>query len=184
MPGPDHPSAAGVPVLTTERLILRGHTAADYKSTLALWGDARVTLHISGRPSTARESWARLLNYAGHWALMGFGYWLVEERESGRFLGEVGLAEFKRDIKPGFDGAPEAGWVLAPAAHGKGYATEAMRAVFAWAGQTRGAERYVCIVDPKNTASIKVAEKCGFTLWTETEYLGTPAILMERPPKT
>ena len=184
MPFPEQALPGRVPVLGTERLILRGHTAEDYKHTLALWGDARVTLHISGRPSTPRESWARLLNYVGHWALMGFGYWVVEERESGRFLGEVGMAEFKRDITPGFGGAPEAGWVLAPAAHGKGYATEAMRAVFAWAEQARGPERYVCIVDPKNTASIKVAEKCGFTLWTETDYMGGPAILMERPPKT
>lgn len=168
------------PVLRTERLTLRGHTAADYKHTQALWGDLRVTRYISGRASTPAESWARLLNYAGHWALLGFGYWLVEENESGRFVGEVGLADFKRDIKPSFEGAPEAGWVLAPSAHGKGYATEAVRAVLAWGEDTLSMQRAVCILDPQNHASAKVAEKCGFTYFTETDFMGSQAVLMER----
>ena len=171
-----------IPVLKTERLTLRGHVLDDFKKTAALWGDARVTRYISGRPSTPAESWSRLLNYAGLWAVLGFGYWLVEETESGRFVGEVGLADFKRDIKPGFDGAPEAGWVLSPAAQGKGYATEAMRAVLAWAS-TGGTERCVCIIDPQNAASAKVADKCGFTPFAQTEFLGTPVILMERLKK-
>jgi len=41
-----------------------------------------------------------LLRYAGHWALAGYGYWIVEERESGRPVGEVGLADFRREISP------------------------------------------------------------------------------------
>ncbi len=168
-----------IPVLCTERLTLRGHVLDDFQKTAALWGDARVTRFINGRPSTPSESWSRLLNYAGLWALLGFGYWLVEERESGRFVGEVGLADFRRDIKPGFHGAPEAGWVLMPSAQGKGYATEAMRAVLAWAS-TRGTERCVCVVDPRNAASAKVADKCGFTPFAETVFLGTPVVLMER----
>ena len=168
-----------IPVLRTKRLTLRGHRIEDFKHTAALWGDARVTRYITGRPSTPSESWSRMLNYAGLWALLGIGYWLVEESESGRFVGEVGLANFRRDIKPGFGDSPEAGWVLTPSAHGKGYATEAMRAVFAWAGD-RGTERCVCIIDPKNAASAKVAEKCGFAPFAQTDFMGTPVVLMER----
>ena len=173
-------AAARVPVLRTERLVLRGHGVEDFRNSAALWGDARVTRFITGRPSPPSESWTRLLKYAGHWALLGFGYWLGEERATGRFVGEAGLADFKRDIKPGFEGAPEAGWVLAPGAQGKGYATEATRAVLAWGEAELGMQRCVCIIDPKNEASARVADKCGFRLFAETEFLGTPAIIMER----
>ena len=94
-----------------------------------MWGDPRVTRHIGGRPFTRDEVWAKILRYVGHWSLLGYGYWVVEDRASGSFLGEAGLADFKRGIGPGFDGAPEIGWVLAPAAQGAGVATEAVRAV-------------------------------------------------------
>ena len=179
MPQQDRIGGCDVPVLTTKRLTLRGHRVDDFKHTAALWGDPRVTRYISGRPSTPSESWSRMLNYAGLWALLGIGYWLVEESESGRFVGEVGLANFRRDIKPGFGDSPEAGWVLMPSSQGKGYATEAMRAVFTWAA-ARGTKRCVCIIDPKNAASAHVAEKCGFTPFAQTDFLGTPVVLMER----
>lgn len=177
-------SSDAIPVLKTKRLTLRGHGLEDYKHCAALWGDIRVTRYISGRASTPAESWSRMLNYAGHWALLGFGYWLVEESATGHFVGEVGLADFKRDIKPSFNGAPEAGWVLAPAAHGKGYATEAVRAVLAWGEETLGMKRSLCILDPENIASVKVADKCGFTFFTETDFMGSDVVIMERLGKT
>ena len=80
--------------------MLRGHTAADLDAIAAMWADPEVTRHITGVPSTREESWARLLRYAGLWPLLGFGYWLVEDRATGRFLGEVGFANFQRDIEP------------------------------------------------------------------------------------
>ncbi len=175
--------ADAIPVIRTKRLTLRGHERDDFTKSAALWGDARVTRFITGRPSSNSESWSRFLNYAGHWTLLGFGYWLVEESETGRFIGEVGLADFKRDIKPSFDGAPEAGWVLSPAAQGKGYATEATRAALAWGEAELKMTRCVCILDPRNDASAKVAEKCGFTLLAETEFMGSPTVLMERLTK-
>ena len=169
-----------IPVVKTGRLILRGYAPDDFRHLAALWGDPSVTRFISGQPSTPSESWLRLLSSAGHWALLGFGYWLAEERQSGRFVGQIGMADFKRDIEPGFDGAPEVGWVLSPSAHGKGYATEAVQAALAWAESNLGAKRYVCIVDPQNQASLRVADKCGFTPFAETELKGSSVILMER----
>jgi RimJ/RimL family protein N-acetyltransferase len=59
---------------------------------------------------------------------MGFGFWVVREKSTGRFVGEVGLANFRRDIEPSLGESKEAGWVLSPWAHGKGFATEAVRA--------------------------------------------------------
>jgi RimJ/RimL family protein N-acetyltransferase len=169
-----------VPVLTTERLRLRGHGRDDFPSTAALWAEPDAVRFITGKISTPAESWARLLNYAGHWALMGFGYWLVEERDSGRFVGEVGLADFKRGLGADFDGTPEAGWVLSPDCHGKGYATEAVTAALAWGEQSIAMTRCVCMIAPDHAASLRVAEKCGFTPFAEAAFKSSPVVLLER----
>jgi RimJ/RimL family protein N-acetyltransferase len=72
------------------------------------------------------------LRYVGHWSWLGFGYWLVEEKTSGQFVGEVGFADYKREIEPSIDDVPEIGWVLVPAMYGRGYATESVRAAIDW----------------------------------------------------
>ena len=61
-----------------------------------MWADPEVTRYIGGRPFGVEEVWTRLLRYAGHWALLGYGYWAVIEKSSGRFVGEAGLADFHR----------------------------------------------------------------------------------------
>ncbi len=63
-----------------------------------MWADPEVTRYIGGKPLTEEESWARLLRYVGHWSLLGFGYWVVEEKTTGNFIGEVGFADYKRDL--------------------------------------------------------------------------------------
>jgi RimJ/RimL family protein N-acetyltransferase len=122
-----------------------------------------------------------VLRYGGLWALLGYGYWIVRERESGRFVGEVGLAEFRREVTPSLEGAPEAGWVLAPWAHGRGYATEAVRAALSWADANLAAPRTVCLIAPENAASIHVAGKCGFRERTRGTYKGEETLILERP---
>ena len=168
------------PTLETERLLLRGHRVEDFADSVALWSHPDVTRFISGRAFTAEESWSRLVRYVGHWALMGFGYWVVTDKASGEFLGEVGFADYKRELEPSLDGAPEMGWVLMPHAHGRGVATEAVRAALAW-GETRfESKRTTCLIDPGNAASIRVADKCGYREFARTTYKGTPVILFER----
>jgi len=110
------------PVLTIKRLVMRGHTLADRAGSAAMWADPAVVRHITGKPSTPEESWSRLPQYGGLWILLGFGYWLVDGRGSGAFVGEVGFGDFRRDLEPSFDNAPEAGWVLAAGAQRRGYA--------------------------------------------------------------
>jgi RimJ/RimL family protein N-acetyltransferase len=172
-------STSTAPILQTERLVLSGHTLADFDECAALWGDPQVTTHIGGRPSTPEEVWARVLRYAGMWALVGFSYWVVRERKSGRMVGEVGLADFHRDLTPPLD-APEAGWVLATWAHGQGFATEAVRAALSWADAHLAPPRTVCMIAPANTASIRVAEKCGFRERLRTTYKGDDSVIYER----
>jgi RimJ/RimL family protein N-acetyltransferase len=171
-----------VPTLETERLIMQGHRVDDYDETAAMWADPVVTLHIGGRPSTPEESWYRLLRNVGHWEVMGFGYWVIRERATARFVGEVGFADLRRALEPALGNAPEMGWVLAPWAHGKGFATEAVRAGLAWGDRTWGPRRTVCLIDPGNVASRRVAEKVGFRELVKTTYHGTPTVLFERLP--
>ncbi len=119
---------SGVPILTTPRTILRGHNVTDFEDSARMWADENVVRHITGKPSGRSESWGRLLRYAGHWQFLGFGYWVLEDRKTGTFLGEIGFANHRRDIKPSLGDNPEIGWVLATPAHGKGLATEAVQA--------------------------------------------------------
>jgi RimJ/RimL family protein N-acetyltransferase len=145
----------------------------------SLWTDPEVVRFITGRPSTPEEIWARLLRYAGHWLFLDFGYWTVFEKGSGRFVGEVGFANYKRDITPPLGDGPEAGWVLAPWSHGKGLATEAMAGAHAWREARFGKGRTVCIINPANDASIRVADKCGYREVDRRDYKG-PIIVFAR----
>jgi RimJ/RimL family protein N-acetyltransferase len=149
-----------------------------------MMADPGVTKHLGGHPQTREEVWSRFLRTAGNWALLGYGPFVVRDRASGRFVGNVGYFNRERDIEPPFAGAPEAGWVLAAWAHGEGYATEAVRAATAWLDGRFGPVRTVCMIDVGNAASIRVADKCGYRRWTETVYQGDAVILFERDPGT
>ena len=168
------------PRLATARLDLAAHATDDYADMLAMWCEPAVVKHFGGAPSTAEECWARLLRYAGLWPLLGFGYWRIRERASGRFVGEIGLADFGRDLTPSFRGVPEAGWVLASWAHRQGFAREAAGAIFAWADGVLGANRTVCLIDPDNTPSLALAAWLGFRPFVETGYKGRASVLLER----
>lgn len=173
-------SAALVPTLSTARLTLRGHTVEDFDECAAMWADPAVIRFIAAAPLTREDSWARLLRYAGHWTLMGFGYWAVRETATNRYVGDIGFADYRRQLTPSFAGAPEIGWVLAAAAQGQGFATEAVRAVVAWGEAQFAAARTVCMIDPGNQPSLRVAEKCGYREYARTTYKGQPTILLER----
>jgi RimJ/RimL family protein N-acetyltransferase len=161
-----------VPVLETERLILRGHRLDDFDASVAIWNDPVVCRYFHGTPMTREDIWGRLLRTFGMWAAFGYGSWAVEEKETGDYIGRVGVAEVKRDLDPALEGMPEAGWTLASRVHGKGYATEATRAALAWIDARLGNPRMFCIIAVENTASIRVAEKAGFRLWRKTNYMG------------
>ncbi len=150
------------PIIETARLRLRGHRYGDLQACTAMWADPIVTQYIGGKPSTETQTWARLQAYVGHWAMLGFGYWLIETKDGHEFVGEVGLADFKRDIAASMKRDPEIGYALASAFHGQGIATESVRAVLSWADENLPTSRTVCLINPQNVASQKVAEKCGY----------------------
>ncbi len=168
------------PVLETERLRLRPHTVDDFDDCVAMWSDPEVARYTVGKPAPAPQTWKRILAYRGHWAMLGFGYWAVEEKATGRFIGELGFAEHKRDMQPSIEGTPELGWALIPDAQGKGYATEALRAAVAWGDAHFGSVRTACIISEENQRSFRVAEKLGYKEFFRTSKDGATTVVLNR----
>ena len=173
-------AGAGVPLVETERLILRGHRPDDLEASAAIWADPAVTRHIGGVPFPREAVWAKLLRYAGHWAWLGYGYWAIEEKATGALIGEVGFADGKREMEPPLDGMPEIGWALVPAVHGKGLGTEAVRAALAWFDARTESTRTACIIHPDNAASIRIAQRFGYSQTARTAYKDQPIIVFVR----
>lgn len=168
------------PTLTTARLTLAPPSLADFEDSRAMWSDPLVVQHVGGRPFTEEESWTRLMRARGLWEVLGFGYWAVRETATGRYVGEVGFADLRRELEPSLYGLPEMGWVLAAWSHGQGFGTEAVRAGLDWIDETLAPEVVPCIINVENAPSIALAQKVGFQLKAHAQYKGSPILMMER----
>lgn len=168
------------PVLETERLVLREHSIADFEAFARLWSLPEATRFTSGKPLTGEDAWRRLAMHRGMWELMGFGYFAVTDKATGSFLGDAGVQEARRTIAPSVEGTLEAGWVFLPEAHGRGYAKEAMDAVFFWCSQAHDGKAITCIIDEENAPSLKLAGRLGFVEKARTKYKDRPTIVFWR----
>ena len=166
--------------IETERLILRVLRLEDFEDYASVAAHPTTFLYSERGPMTGDESWTRLLRHVGHWTLLGWGLFAVEEKATGRFVGEAGLGEFRRGLGSHYDGVPEAAWTTAPWALGQGYATEAMEGALGWIERHLGAERTVCLIHVDNEASHRVAAKLGYEPIGECVYRGYKAIQFER----
>lgn len=169
------------PEIETARLVLRGHRKQDYDALHRLWSLEPVYRFGRGAPPTTEESWHRLLRYGGLWPMLGIGYWALEHRGTGKYIGEAGFADFHRDLDPPFADRPEAGWMLDPDHWGQGFASEALMAILAWldAHQSKPA---VCMITHGNEASFRLAGKFGFKRYADAAYHGDAVTLLERNP--
>lgn len=158
-------------MLATSRLQLRPHRPEDLDESYRLWSDPATVRFISGTPLTKEEVWFRLLRNLGHWQVYGYGYFVVLHQE--KFLGEVGIADFKRE---GLDLQPEVGWVLLPEAQGQGFAREAVQGILDWFGKPTS-----CIIDPDHHVSLKMAAQLGFVPQGVEQYKGRPTVVHHRP---
>jgi RimJ/RimL family protein N-acetyltransferase len=143
-------------------------------------GDPEVVRHLGGTPFSREDTWRRLLCAPGLWNLLGYGYWAGTARDDRRYLGQLGFADFKREMTPSIEGLPEMGWIFAPEAQGQGYATEAGLAALVWADEVLRAPEITAIIDAENAPSIRVAEKCGFNENEPATYRGEPILLFRR----
>lgn len=150
--------------IETDRLRLRLWRESDFEDYAAYYSDPVLARFVGG-VCDRETAWRKMASLAGHWALLGFGYWAVEEKDTGTFVGCVGLWES--------DGWPELelGYWLVPETHGKGYATEAAKAAMRYAREELKAESLVSYIDPGNVPSQKVSERLGGTFENTIELL-------------
>lgn len=165
-----------VPRITTDRLVLRGFDGSDFEPYAAMMADREVTRYLGdGRPLGRIDAWRQLALIVGHWSLRGFGLWAVEERTTGALAGRIGC--FEPEGWPGF----ELGYVLARPFWGHGYATEAGEAALRYARETLGRDRIISLIDPRNAASIRVAERLGAVADGMVDLSGRPARVYAYP---
>ena len=147
-------------MIETERLLLRAWQRSDEAPFAALNADPEVTRYLSG-PMRRDESDELLARIRGHWQQHGFGLYAVEVKESRAFIGFIGLAipSFLADVLP----AVEVGWRLARDHWGNGYATEGGRASLRHGFQDLGLRQIISIIDPRNAASVRVAQRLGMS---------------------
>jgi len=157
------------PVIETERLILRRWRETDIDPNTAMLADPVSARFITsdGKPVTeAFFGWRNAAIMAGHWALHGFGMFVVEEKLTKRFVGRVG--PWSPAGWPGF----EIGWGIASAFRGRGYAVEAATASIDWAFARFALDRIIHCIDRENVASQKVARRLGSSIEGEFDLFG------------
>jgi RimJ/RimL family protein N-acetyltransferase len=169
------------PRIETDRLILRPFDAQDLEPLAAIWSDENVVRYIGGQKLGREDTWRRSLAACGQWPYVGFGYWIVEAKADGSVIGQVGFADFKRDMEPSIEGSPELGYVFSPKVHGQGIASEACASALEWADASLNAASYPAIISPENEASIRLAERLGFKREPDAIYRGETIALFRRP---
>jgi RimJ/RimL family protein N-acetyltransferase len=166
-------------VIATDRLVLRQFEERDYEPYLAMLTDPAVAWRP---PMSPEEVWHRLVRHVGHWAMFGYGNLAIVERNSGLFVGETGLWRARRDMGPDFDASDEAGWSLVTQWQRRGIAFEAAGAVHGWFDARFGPRRTVCMTDPANERSIRLARRLGYSPFRDGVYKDRPVLLFERMP--
>jgi RimJ/RimL family protein N-acetyltransferase len=157
-----------IPVVESDRLVLRGWREDDLEPIASLNADPRVMEHFPGTLSR-EQSDAFVKRVRDHWS-RGFGLWALEERATGMFIGYVGLSAPSFDAH--FTPAVEVGWRLAHESWGRGYATEGARASLDWARDNISPPRgeIVSFTTVGNVRSRRVMEKLGFTHRDEDDF--------------
>nr|WP_281378696.1 GNAT family N-acetyltransferase [Azospirillum oleiclasticum] len=135
--------------------------------------DHRVMGPIGGAIASWDEAEALTRRMIDHWGRHGYGVWVLRLRDSGGFVGRVGLR--RRDI----DGVEETELMcaLAPDHWGQGYATEAARAVIGIAVDHLRMPSLVAGVAPADAASRRLVEKLGFVFERDMINAGRPQAL-------
>ena len=147
----------GRTVLRTPRLLLREWRDDDAEPFGRLNADPAVMRHLGG-PMSRGASDALLERLREQMAAQPFGRWAVEHRESGSFLGFLGLGHH-----PAAPEAPEIGWRLGSAWWRQGLATEGATAVRDHGFGPLGLDRIVSVTVPENVASLAVMRRIGMT---------------------
>ena len=162
-----------IPTLETEDLILRGYCEADFEAVAAFGASDRA--RFVGGPHTRWDSWRAFLAAIGHWALRGYGMWMVEHRKSATPAGRVGM------IYNDCWHEPELGWHIFEGFEGRGLAYQACVAARDYAARHQGLNSVISYVAPDNARSVALAHRLGCTLERDVTLLGKPCQIWRHP---
>ena len=164
-----------IPVMETERLILRGHRIEDLDEEKAFQTSDRAK--GIGGPHPPERGFGSLCGYIGHWVLRGYGFWALEEKATGNYVGRVGC--FYPDLWP----EPEIGWSVTAAGEGRGFAHEAAIASRDYAYGVLGWTTAISVILPDNQRSIALAERLGCTREKDWEHPAHGTLMIWRHPR-
>jgi RimJ/RimL family protein N-acetyltransferase len=148
--------------LETSRLTLRPFVEADFEAVHAMRSDEEVSRYLYGEPLSPDESRDFLGRKIAGTSWAGEGDWFsaaAVERSSGVMVGDMALHWVSER-----DRTAEIGFVFDPRHQGKGFATEAARALVDWTFATAGFHRVIGRAEARNAASARVLEKLGMRL--------------------
>jgi RimJ/RimL family protein N-acetyltransferase len=140
--------------LSSDRLVLRGWRDADRRAWADMNADPEVREFLGG-PLTPAESAAWMLNYQDDLDRYGYGFWALERRDSGEFIGFTGLGRLDDGI--------EIAWRLARSAWGRGYATEAARTAIGYGFDELDLPEILAVTMTRNLRSQAVMRRIGMT---------------------
>ena len=159
--------------IETPRLILREiDMERDFEPWAAAHADEETVRYLGGRVMNRAQVWRSMASIIGHWQIRGYGFFSVENRETGEWVGHVG------PWYPEGWPAPEVGWTLSPDHRGRGYATEAARASVEYAFSELGWPQVIHVIMEGNEPSIALAKRIGSTLVGEQQ--GLPGVTDQR----
>jgi RimJ/RimL family protein N-acetyltransferase len=160
----NHEFLTSIPILHTKRLLLREYRRADFDVFAAHLADPVISAHLGHADRQA--AWRIFCSQAGLWLIDGAGWWAVEERETGRLVGNVG-AFFREDAA-----VMELGWNTYRDFWGRGFANEAAAAALNHALEVRREAKVRALIASDNASSLSVARRLGLTLEAHTEIHG------------
>jgi RimJ/RimL family protein N-acetyltransferase len=168
-----------IPVIETERLRLTAFGERHFEAYASMLADPESTRFVGdGQPLDRMNAWRSMAMLLGHWTLRGYGMWAIERRDTGRFIGRVGLH------RP--EGWPdlELGWMLMASERRQGFATEGARAALDFAFRKVDAQRVVSLIRIDNSASERVARRLGGRQATTIDFLGGATLVyVYHPPE-
>ncbi|GAB4309707.1 MAG: GNAT family N-acetyltransferase [Roseovarius sp.] len=142
-----------IPRIETRRLVLRAPEPQDYPNFKATFTSYRS--RFMGGPLNPYETWMLYAAEIGHWAIRGFGMWMIHDRHSDETYGMAG------GWFPAMWPEREIAWIIWPDKGGRGFALEATHAVRKHFYERMGWQGAVSYIDPKNLDSIRLAERLG-----------------------
>jgi len=162
--------------LETERLKLEPYNDSHYEGLRVMDNDPGVMRNINkGIVKTPEETWENIRRVQTRWQKYGFSWWAIREKSSGAIIGAACLQHLAN-----VEGAPlEIGWRLVPKQNGKGYATEAAKAIIDFASEQIGSTYLVAVADPENIPSQRVMQRLGMTYKALEQHYDVPCVVYE-----